>query len=158
MTVKVDQRLNNSQNLLYRFSTQNNSSPNDQVANPATTDLSGGNTDTNDLYDFVVKHTYSLSGNRLNDFTFHFQDFTNEILQVTDDPIQIFPTVRLGPAPNTPQQTKERKYQFRDDFTLDQRRPHIEVWRELHSHDSRRLLLLRGRARLQASRSPTRRA
>ena len=117
MTVKVDQRLNNSQNLLYRFSTQNNSSPNDQVANPATTDLSGGNTDTNDLYDFVVKHTYSLSGNRLNDFTFHFQDFTNEILQVTDDPIQIFPTVRLGPAPNTPQQTTSQKFQLRNDFT-----------------------------------------
>jgi carboxypeptidase family protein/TonB-dependent receptor-like protein len=119
MTVKVDQRLNASQNLLYRFSLQKNSSPNDQVANPATTDLSGGNTDTNDLYDFVGKHTYSLGGNRLNDFTFHFQDFNNEILQVTDDPIRLFatPNLRVGPAPNTPQQTTARKFQFRDDFT-----------------------------------------
>jgi hypothetical protein len=119
LTAKVDQRLNDRQNLMYRFSTQVNSSDNDQVANPATTDLSGGSTNTNDLYDFVGKHTYSLGGNRLNDFTFHFQDFTNEILGVTNDPIRIFstPQLRVGPAPNTPQQTTVRKFQFRDDFT-----------------------------------------
>ena len=119
LTAKVDQRLNDRQNLMYRFSVQLNSSDNDQVANPATTDLSGGSTNTNDLYDFVGKHTFSLGGNRLNDFTFHFQDFVNEILGVTSDPIQIFstPQLRVGPAPNTPQQTTVRKFQFRDDFT-----------------------------------------
>ena len=119
LTAKVDQRVTDRQNLMYRFSMQQNSSPNDQVTNPATTDLSGGNSNTNDLYDFVGKHTYSLGGNRLNDFTFHFQDFNNEILQVTDDPIRIFstPGLRVGPAPNTPQQTTVRKFQFRDDFT-----------------------------------------
>jgi CBS domain-containing protein len=53
LTAKVDQRLNDRQNLSYRFSMQQNSSDNDQVANPATTDLSGGSTNTNDLYDLV---------------------------------------------------------------------------------------------------------
>jgi hypothetical protein len=119
LTGKVDQRLTDRQNLSYRFSMQQNSSDNDQVANPATTDLSGGSTNTNDLYDFVAKHNFSLGGNRLNDFTFHFQDFTNEILGVTNDPIRIFstPQLRVGPAPNTPQQTTVRKFRFRDDFT-----------------------------------------
>ena len=119
LTVKVDQRLTDRQNLSYRFSMQQNSSDNDQVANPATTDLSGGSTNTNDLYDLVAKHNFSLGGNRLNDFTFHFQDFNNEILGVTSDPIRIFstPNLRVGPAPNTPQQTTVRKFQFRDDFT-----------------------------------------
>ena len=53
----------------------------------------------------------------MNVFAFHFQDFKNEILEVTDNPIMIFPTVRTGPAPNTPQQTKERKFQFRNDVS-----------------------------------------
>jgi hypothetical protein len=119
LTTKFDHRLNDRQNLLYRFSWQKNSSPNDQVANPAATDLNGGNSNTNDLYDFVGKHTLSMGASRLNEFTFHFQDFQNEILQVTDDPILIFPTpgLRLGPAPNTPQATSERKFQLRDDFS-----------------------------------------
>ena len=119
LTLKVDQRLNDRQNLVYRFSMQQNSSDNDQIPNPALTDLSGASTNANDLYDFVGKHTFSLGGNRLNDFTFHFQDFKNEILGVSDDPILLFatPNLRVGPAPNTPQATTEQKFQFRDDFT-----------------------------------------
>jgi hypothetical protein len=119
LTAKVDHRLSPQQSLMYRFSWQKNSSPNDQVANPAATDLNGGNTNTNDLYDFVAKHTLSMGNDRINEATFHFQDFQNEILGVTNDPIMIFPTpgLRLGPAPNTPQATSERKFQFRDDFS-----------------------------------------
>ena len=152
LTLKVDQRLNDRQNLSYRFSMQQNSSDNDQVANPATTDLSGGSTNTNDLYDFVAKHNFSLGGNRLNEFTFHFQDFTNEILGVTDDPILIFstPRLRVGPAPNTPQPTTVRKFQFRDDFTLVQGQSRSEVRHQLHPHQAGRLLLLR-RVRLRGA-------
>ena len=117
LTAKIDQKLSDRQSLMYRFSWQKNSSANDQVTNPATTDLNGGNTDNNDLYDVVARHTLSMGANRLNEFTFHVQDFYNEILEVTKDPINIFPTVRLGPAPNTPQATSERKFQLRNDFS-----------------------------------------
>lgn len=117
LTAKVDHRLTPNQSMFYRFSYQGNSSPNDQVTNPATTDLTGGNTNENTLYDFVVNHTVNLGTNRLNQAVFHFQDFNNEILQVTADPIQIFPAVRVGPAPNTPQATLSRKYQLRNDFS-----------------------------------------
>src|SRR5688572_10361215 len=118
-TAKVDQQIGQRQSLAYRFSLQKNSSPNDQIANPAATDLNGGNTNSNDLFSFVGKHTLSIGSNKLNDFTFHVQDFQNEILGVTDDPALIFPTpgLRLGPAPNTPQATSERKFQFRNDLS-----------------------------------------
>ena len=118
-TAKIDHRISPSQSMAYRYSMQRNSSPNDQVANPAATDLNGGNTNRNDLHSVIAKHTLSVGNNRLNDFTFHFQDFQNEILGVTDDPILIFPTpgLRLGPAPNTPQATSERKFQLRNDFS-----------------------------------------
>ena len=119
LTVKIDQQISQRQNLAYRFSLQKNSSPNDQIANPAATDLNGGNTNTNDLFSFVGKHTLSIGNNKLNDFTFHVQDFQNEILGVTDDPAMVFPTpgLRLGPALNTPQATSERKFQFRNDLS-----------------------------------------
>jgi hypothetical protein len=119
LTAKVDQQISQRQNVAYRFSLQKNSSPNDQIANPAATDLNGGNTNTNDLFSFVGKHTLSIGSNKLNDFTFHVQDFQNEILGVTDDPAMIFPTpgLRLGPALNTPQATSERKFQFRNDLS-----------------------------------------
>lgn len=117
-TGKVDHRLSDSQSMFYRFALQKNTSQNDQITNPATTDLSGGSTNVNDVYDFVANHTFNVGGDRLNQFVFHFQDFTNEILGVTDAPIMIFAGgYRTGPAPNTPQQTTSRKFQFRNDFT-----------------------------------------
>ncbi len=117
LTLKVDQRLSDRQSMFYRLAWQKNSSPNDQVTNPASTDLSGGNTDKNSVWDFVGNHTMTIGSNRVNQFVFHFQDFKNEILEVTKDPIMIFPTVRIGPAPNTPQATLVRKFQFRNDFS-----------------------------------------
>ena len=117
-TGKADHRLSSNQSMFYRFSLQKNSSDNDQVSNPALTNLSGGSTNLNDIYDFVANHTLNIGGNRLNQFAFHFQDFKNEILGVSDDPIMIFAGgFRTGPAPNTPQQTTSRKFQFRNDFT-----------------------------------------
>ncbi len=125
-TAKIDHRLAPNQSMFYRFSLQKNTSLNDQISNPARTDLSGGSTNVNDLYDFVVNHTFNIGGNRLNQFAFHFQDFVNEILGVSTDPIMIFGTgaaaFRTGPAPNTPQQTTSRKYQFRNDYTWNRER------------------------------------
>jgi len=116
-TVKVDQRLTNNNSIFYRYSFQKNSSPNDQVTVPATTDLSGGNTSDNKLHSFVFNLTSTLGGTKLNQFGFHFQDFKNEILSVTDQPNIVFPTVQIGQNANVPQATLERKYQFRDDFS-----------------------------------------
>ena len=117
-TGKIDHRLSQNQSMFYRFSLQKNTSINDQITSPATTDLSGGSTNSNDVYDFIANHTFNIGGDKLNQFAAHFQDFTNEILGVTDDPIMIFAGgYRTGPAPNTPQQTTSRKYQLRNDFT-----------------------------------------
>jgi hypothetical protein len=116
-SVKVDQRINDRQTMFYRYSQQNNASPNDQVSSPATTDLTGGNTTTNDLYSFVANHSWTIGPTKLNQFSFHFQDFTNEKLSVTDRPNLVFPTVQTGANVNVPQATYERKFQMRNDFT-----------------------------------------
>ncbi len=118
-TVKVDHRLTDNQSMFYRFSFQKNNSPNDQVANPATTDLTGGNTTDNKLYSFVINHTATISPTTLNQFTFHFQDFNNSILGVTTNPRITFPGgIEIGANVNVPQATSERKYQFRNDLSF----------------------------------------
>ena len=118
LSAKIDHKISEKQNMFYRFSYQKNDSPNDQIAVPATADASFGNTNDNKLYSFVVNHTYNINANSLNQFTFHFQDFKNEILGITDAPLLQFPSgLSIGQNPNAPQATLERKYQFRDDFT-----------------------------------------
>ena len=117
LTVKADNTISGKQSMSYRYSFQKNNSPNDQVANPGDTDLTGGNTDDNKLHSFVVNHTYTLSSRKLNVFTFQFQTFENNILGITTNPNIVFPAVQTGANVNVPQQTKERKFQFRDDFS-----------------------------------------
>ncbi len=121
LTGKIDHKISNRQSMFYRYSWQDNQSPNDQVANPHRTNLSGGNATTNKLHSLLVNHQFNLSPNALNTFVFHFQDFVNEILP---NPAGVgltlnFPGgITIGQNANTPQQTKERKYQFRDDISI----------------------------------------
>jgi hypothetical protein len=118
ITGKVDHRISASQSMFYRYSQQKFSSPNDQFDASKPSDLTGGNTTDNKMYSFVINHTYTLSATKLNQFAFHFQDFTNAILAVTDKPNLIFPSVQTGANVNVPQMTTERKFQFRDDFSV----------------------------------------
>lgn len=118
LTAKVDHRWNDKQTFNARFSYQGYEAPNDQVANPARTDLSGGNQTENKMYSVVANHIYNIRPNVLNQFTFHFQDFVNEILPNQEGLTLNFPGgITIGQNANTPQSTKERKFQFRNDTT-----------------------------------------
>ncbi len=117
LTTKVDHRIGNNHTMFYRYSYQKNSSPNDQIGVPANADLTGGNTNDNKLHSFVVNHTWTVSPTKLNQVSFHFQDFSNAILGVTDRPNIVFPSVQTGRNGNVPQATTERKYQIRNDFS-----------------------------------------
>lgn len=118
LTVKSDWRLGANRMMFARFAWQDQSSPNDQIPVPATADLNNGNTNTTTNSSFVLSDTWTLSSNQLNQASFHFQDFNNEILSnVANVPLLQFPSVTTGPNGNTPQQTTVRKYQFRNDFT-----------------------------------------
>jgi hypothetical protein len=117
-TLKVDYHPAANHSLFARFAYQDQSSPNDQIPVPATSDINNGNSNNTTNNDFVASHTWTLSGNRLNQFAFHWQDFKNEILpNVTGVPLLQFPSVITGPNANTPQQTTVKKYQFRNDLT-----------------------------------------
>jgi hypothetical protein len=119
LTTKVDFQPSSNQTLFARFAYQDQSSPNDQIPVPATADLNNGNTNTTRNYDFVGSHTLAIGTDKLNNASFHYQNFANEILpNVTGVPFLDFPGVDSGPNANTPQQTTIKKYQLRDDFTV----------------------------------------
>ncbi|HMF54993.1 MAG TPA: TonB-dependent receptor, partial [Pyrinomonadaceae bacterium] len=118
LTVKVDHTISSRQSMFYRYAFQKNDSPNDQFDITQPADILGGNTNNNRLHSFVLNHSYTFSPSRLNVFSFQFQDFHNQILGVTDQPNLQFPSVQSGANVNVPQETTERKLQFRDDFSL----------------------------------------
>ncbi|HEX6719315.1 MAG TPA: TonB-dependent receptor [Pyrinomonadaceae bacterium] len=118
LTVKVDHHYSDKTALLFRFAYQKNDSPNDQFDPGTPSDLTGGNLNNNRLYSILGSHTYTLSPTKLNVFSFHYQDFKNAILGITTNPNIVFPSVQTGANVNVPQETIERKFQFRDDFSL----------------------------------------
>jgi hypothetical protein len=121
LTGKVDHRINDKQSMFYRYSWQDNKSPNDQVLNPHRTNLTGGNETTNKLHSFLVNHQWNMTSNTLNTFVFHFQDFVNAILPNPDGvglTLNFPGGITIGQNANTPQSTKERKFQFRDDVSI----------------------------------------
>ncbi len=118
ISVKVDNTMSSRQSMSYRYSFQKNDSPNDQFDPTQPADPAGGNTNNNKLHSFIVSHNYTFSSRKLNVFTFQFQTFENDILGITTNPNLVFPSVQSGANVNVPQQTKERKYQFRDDISV----------------------------------------
>lgn len=118
LTIKIDHHISPRQTMFYRYSFQKNDSPNDQFDPTQPADLAGGNTNTNKLQSLVISHTYTFSPRVLNQFSFQWQTFENNILGVTTNPNIVFPSVQSGANVNVPQQTKERKFQFRDDISV----------------------------------------
>lgn len=120
LSAKVDHKINDKHNMFYRYSYQKNDAENDQITVPPITDLTGSNTSVNKLHSFVIGYNYNITPTILNQFNFHTQDFFNEILGRSTNPLVTFgvPAVyQIGPNTNVPQSTTERKYQFRDDLS-----------------------------------------
>jgi len=139
LSIKLDYRISDKQNMYFRYGRQRWTVPNDQLGNPFNSDGSGGTNNTNQFHDFVLSHNYTLSAAKVNSFTFHFQDFVNAISanpltsfqlpisgggNVTNPEVCFFgacgdglPEFEIGNNVNVPQQTLIRKYQFRDDFS-----------------------------------------
>ena len=118
-TVKGDFNLSPNHSLVVRFAGQNNDALNDQAGFLIVrTDLSGGNESLNTLYNFLTSLTSTLSSSTVNQFTYQFQTFDNRINATTDLDLLFFPDgLAVGRNGNVPQQTLQKKHQFRDDLT-----------------------------------------
>ena len=118
-TIKGDFNLSSNHTLVTRFAGQNNDALNDQAGFLIVrTDLSGGNESLNTLYNFLTSLTSTFGTNTVNQFTYQYQTFDNRINATTDLDLLFFPDgLAVGRNGNVPQQTLQKKHQFRNDLT-----------------------------------------
>ncbi|HYY94079.1 MAG TPA: TonB-dependent receptor, partial [Pyrinomonadaceae bacterium] len=109
----------NKHTLVTRFAGQNNNGLNDQAGFLIVrTDLSGGNKTLNTLYSFLANETWVVNTRTVNQFTYQYSTFDNRINATTELPNWFFPNgISVGRNGNVPQQTIQKKHQFRDDLT-----------------------------------------
>jgi outer membrane receptor protein involved in Fe transport len=115
ITAKVTAQLTPAQFASVRYGRNTNSQPYD--ADPLIPP-SGWGDSTNEFNSINVNHNFVLGGAKLNEFIFQFADFSNAIAARSLDPQISFPNgVSIGQNSNTPQQTQQKKYQFKNDFS-----------------------------------------
>jgi hypothetical protein len=114
-TTKETVNISDSQYLSVRYGRNTNSQP--YGANSVSPPSNWGDSE-NTFNSFNVNHNWVVRGTMLNEFIFQFADFKNSISARSGDPTENFPNgVSVGQNGNTPQQTQQRKWQFRDDFS-----------------------------------------
>ena len=67
---------------------------------------------------FLASYTRLLSPRDLNNFNFSFSTFRNDTLPVAPGPQLTFPSIQDGASFRVPQQTKQRRFQFGDTYTM----------------------------------------
>lgn len=112
---RVDWTINARNNAYVSYSSQANDSLNDQ--SDGTGDLTEGNFTTNHLQIANVTLTSEISPTMINTFTAGFQYWNNLIASKISAPLVTFPDASFGTNGNVPQQSFQRKWQFKDDLS-----------------------------------------
>jgi Carboxypeptidase regulatory-like domain/TonB dependent receptor len=110
---RMDWTINNKHSAYLSVATQGNNSLNDQ--SDGTFDLTEGNFTVNHMQIANVTINSQLSPTLINQFTAGFQYWNNLIDSNTRAPLVTFPAAQFGTNGNVPQQSIQRKYQFKDD-------------------------------------------
>ncbi|HEY6348722.1 MAG TPA: TonB-dependent receptor [Candidatus Angelobacter sp.] len=113
---RLDWTINNKHSAYLSVSTQANNSLNDQ--SNGLFDLTEGNFTVNHLQIANLTVNSALSNTLINQFTVGFQYWNNLIDSTTRAPLFTFPTgIQFGTNTNVPQNSIQRKYQFKDDIS-----------------------------------------
>ena len=73
---------------------------------------------SNKTHSLLLNYTRVLTARNLNSFSFSVGDFINRTVPVTLAPQLTFPSIQDGASFRVPQQTKQRRYQFSDNFSM----------------------------------------
>lgn len=112
---RADWRINDRHSAYLSISTQGNNGLNDQ--SDGTGDLNNGNFTVNHMQVANVTVNSLLSSSVVNQATFGFQYWNNLIASNISAPLVIFPSASFGTNTNVPQQSYQRKWQFKDDIS-----------------------------------------
>ena len=119
-TVKGDWHPADTHSVSLRYAQQNNKALNDQAGFLTVyTDEAGGDKQINDLHSLLGSWTWIASPKVVNQVLYQWSTFNNQILATSDLANLTFADglITVGRNGNVPQQTTQRKHQFRDDLT-----------------------------------------
>jgi outer membrane receptor protein involved in Fe transport len=112
---RMDWTINEKNNAYVSYTSQANNSLNDQ--SDGTGDLTNGNFTVNHLQLAGLTVNSVLSNTMVNQFTSGFQYWNNLIASNISAPLVVFPSASFGTNTNVPQQSFQRKWQFKDDIS-----------------------------------------
>jgi len=112
---RIDATINKRNTAYVSYSSQANDSLNDQ--SDGTMDLTEGNFTTNHLQIANLTLNSELGRSAVNQVTVGFQYWNNLIASHVNAPLVTFPSAQFGTNGNVPQQSFQRKWQFKDDFS-----------------------------------------
>ncbi|MGD0772514.1 MAG: TonB-dependent receptor [Candidatus Solibacter sp.] len=112
---RIDWSINSKNTAYASYSSQGNNSLNDQST--GTGDLTNGNFTTNQMIVANATLNSVLSNTSVNQFTVGYQYWNNLIASNISAPLVTFPDASFGTNTNVPQQSWQKKWQFRDDLS-----------------------------------------
>ena len=113
---RIDHNFSSKHTFFISYSAQSNKDLNDQSGN--ANDLTEGNFQTNQLIAANATLNSVLTSRLVNSFTAGFQYWNNLIASNIAAPLVTFPQgISFGTNTNVPQQSFQRKFQFRDDVS-----------------------------------------
>ena len=112
---RMDWTVNDRNSAYISYTSQANNSENDQ--SNGTGDLTNGNFTDNHLQLVGFTLNTLISNTLVNQFTSGFQYWNNLIASNISAPLVVFPTASFGTNTNVPQQSFQRKWQFKDDLS-----------------------------------------
>jgi hypothetical protein len=125
-SARYDHRFNANHSMFISYNAQTNRGDNDQSG--SRNDLTGGNFTTNDLQLANFTLNSVLSPTVVNAFTVGFQYWNNLIDSEVKVPTINFPGgIYFGTNGNVPQQSYQRKWQFRDDVSFNLRKHSLKT-------------------------------
>jgi len=113
---RLDHHINDKNTFSVSYSNQNNTGLNDQAT--STSDGAQTNFTTNQLIIANASLNSVLSPNIVNSVTVGYQYWNNLIDATSFVPNLAFPDLNAGTNPNVPQQSYQKKWQFKDDFAF----------------------------------------
>ena len=121
-----DHRINDKNNLFFSYTNQHNNGLNDQSA--ANNDLTAGNFTTNQLILSSLNLNSVITPTVVNAVTFGYQYWNNLIDSKTKVPTVTFGSGEyFGTNTNVPQQSFQKKWQFKDDLSITKGRHNFKV-------------------------------
>src|SRR5689334_7154385 len=112
---RTDWVINSKNNVYLSYTSQVNDSLNDQ--SNGTDDLTNGNFTRNHMIASNLTWNSLLSNTTINQFTFGYQYWNNLIDSNISAPLVTFPSAQFGTNTNVPQESFQKKWQFKDDFS-----------------------------------------